>query len=336
MNYKQQSALCGVISCLILLTTYFSIEYVATNGAWGMEIPYGLSENYIVFQQEGEPANFSDIVDIEKDTNITLLSEYENKRIMALYDSAYYFYPEKMVNMIGKTRYFSKEDYEKKSSTGIFVSDKEDVDTAFVEFLRAKNAPVEEIIFGINPLSKLYRKDIDYILNLAEKEVLGERVYLDSSNLKDRNRVAKKLLEAGYVIENKKKTNMFKAVRLGFAELHEKAVIIPSMALYGIFLIVCSMSFYNNQHIIKVHQRCGGTKQGIFLYMGKRFFRVNIAGSVLMLILYGAFFEMDVLGMFGIKEYILIMLLHIIVTTFFYYQGYYLNYRKKGDVNNAL
>lgn len=111
-----------------MASTLLSLGYCVARSETSKDTPYGLTYNYTQLKLTGtSKVNFQDIVDINTDTNITIISEYSNVNYIALYDPNYYFYSQKMVDFIGTTRYFSHSDYVNKTRTGILVSDDSNV-----------------------------------------------------------------------------------------------------------------------------------------------------------------------------------------------------------------
>ena len=101
-----------------------SFAYSLSRRTNNIELPYGLSNNYMKFvNTENINIKFNDIINIQKDDKITIISEYAGENFIALYDPSFYFYDQKMVHALGGTRYFSNKDYVNKTKTGILVSD---------------------------------------------------------------------------------------------------------------------------------------------------------------------------------------------------------------------
>lgn len=238
MSYKKQSAVCGIISCLILVAVLFAVGYCVLRGVSRQDTPFDLSPDFISLKApETGRAKTEAVMDVEEDSNITLISQYEGEEYMGIYDPAYYFYKEKAVDFFGELRYFSREDYEEKKSVGVYVSDQHNVMTGYSEMESAVTPMVEELLFSVNPSSSLYKENVTYIANQMCLEELGDQVFIDSEVRKARNHIKEKLLEAGYRIEDSGYNGLFNAFldRLAKGGLYTKVVLVPALALYPFF-----------------------------------------------------------------------------------------------------
>ena len=84
MAYRKQCILCAIISCLIMSSTFISFTYCIGRRIAAKDVPYGLSENYIKLVRESLcEKSVEEIIDLENDTNVTIISEYSNENYIA-------------------------------------------------------------------------------------------------------------------------------------------------------------------------------------------------------------------------------------------------------------
>lgn len=262
----------------MILSTLLSIGYCVGRSQTSSKKPYGLTNNYRQFQLvSNEKINFQDIINVDRDTCITLISEYPSKNYIALYDPSYYYYRQKMVDYIGITRYFSYSDYQNKTNTGILVSDNSNIFAGYSALVNHNTPLLDELIFSINPLSVLYQPNIDYIINQASIKHLGNTVYIDSKDLQAVHDIEDRLISAGYQIVNNTHPNLLGICKFIVSNgLYEKIILIPALSLYIIFLYTCFMFFTNNKQVLKIHILHGGNTMYTFFTLSKTFLIINL------------------------------------------------------------
>lgn len=336
MSYKKQSILCAVISCFILAAMLFACSYCILRGVARQDTPFELSPNFVVLEaSESGRVKTDQVLDADKDQDIIVLSEYTGQNYMAIYDPVYYFYNEKTIDFLGTTRYFSGKDYREKTSTGIYVSSEENPIDAFNEMEKEGTELVHELLFSINPMSKLYKENTECIVNQMSLDELGDRVYIDSRDTGARDRIKEALLKEGYSITDSGYTGVRNAFMDGLKKggLYTKIVLLPAVSLYIIFLFTCIMYFFNNKEILDLHKLHGGKRSKMFLLFSKHFLLVNAIGSLLVIFFYAFLVRGEISLQFKLWEYGVIWLFHVGITDLGYYLGFFIHYRRGREWN---
>ena len=126
MKYKTQNLLCVIMSITTLFSSLFCIDYITKSSIYKNDIPYGMSINYLKLVKS-VPDNihviFEDVINIDLDTQLTIISEFDNANYMGIYDPAYAYVHQNSIIAPGTTRYFSINDYQNKVKSGIYVKD---------------------------------------------------------------------------------------------------------------------------------------------------------------------------------------------------------------------
>lgn len=316
MNYKKQSIICAIISGLIFVTIIISVGYSVGTGKFASDTPYGLSVKYIkLIKTNNAKVKYSDIIDLNEDKKITIVSEYKNQNYLGFYDPQLYFYDQKMINAVGVTRYFSESDYINEAKTGVLVTNT-DLFLGFSSIPSVSTPLIEECIFNINTLSSLYKKDIKYIINLTSLDSMGDVIYMDSESINELQSVKEKLLDKGYEIEQREELSLVESIILACARNFRALVLfIPAIALYPIFLFSCTMYFINNRRILKIHKLHGGNIKAIFWNCGKEFMCLNII--LTLIVSFVAYHYLNKLQFiyFTIDNWVEIYMLHIIMVS---------------------
>lgn len=322
MNFKKQSVLCGIVSSLILVSTFISVAYSLTQSIYYIETPFHLSVNYMKFVKESpSEVKVQDVIDAERDSNVTVLSEYTGEEYAALYDPRMYFYEDMVVYAVGATRYFSNKDYAEKRKVGILLKDV-DWYTGFYEKDQVQTPLIEECIFHINSEnSRLYRESIHYIVNQTSLENMGDVVYVDSDDKADRNAVRKRLLSAGYT----EAETIRKDSRSFIAEPHSAVMLFASLMLYPVFLFACVMCFWNFRRLLKIHKLNGGTNGRIFWELAPPFLCVNVIASAVLGMVSYLYMELYSDVFIFPSDLIIVWAAHIAVTSLSFWIGYCYN-----------
>ena len=328
MTYKKQCILCAVISCMIMSSTFISLTYCLGKRISAEDMPYGLSENYAMFVRKNPcKKQLGDIIDLEKDNKVTLISEYTGENYISLYDPRYYFYGENSVESIGERRYFSSEDYLEHTKTGVAVvwSD----DQLFGADMQQMTQPgiCEECIFLINSSSKLYKSGIEYIVNMTSLEKMGETVYVDSDDLKELQKIESRFISEGYKKTERKQGEWKGIVDIMPQSLYEIVVLMANTVLYPIYAFACGMMFFYNGRTLKIHKLCGGTNWNIFRTLSGRYLKINIIGSASVTLVCYIFMKNEFPQYVGIWRTIFIYLGHVLVTVFLFWFGCFSNVR---------
>lgn len=330
MSYKKQNVLCGAVSCLILAALLFAVGYCIMRGVSRQDTPFGLSPDFISFKTaKSGKAKTKEVIDTEKDRNITIISQYKDENYMALYDTAYYFYSEKMIDFFESSRYFSGEDYREGKPVGIYVTSEYNLFNAYKE-MKDKTTPlVKKLLFSINSLSRLYKEDITYIINQMRLEYLGDWVCIDSEDKEARDEMKEKLLQAGYVIEDSGYKGAFHAFWDGIVSggLYTKVVLVPALSLYAIFLFTVFMHLVNNREVLQLHKLHGGEGMKVLFSTSRGFLLINGAGSFLVILFYYFLFCGKASLYFSFRDCLLTGTAHIIVTMAGYCLVFFLFYK---------
>lgn len=326
MAYRKQCILCAIISCLIMSSTFISFTYCIGRRIAAKDVPYGLSENYIKLVRENRcEKSVEEIIDLENDTNVTIISEYSNENYIALYDPRYYFYNENPVQSIGERRYFSKKDYLEHTKTGAAVAWSESQLFGGNIQQMTQRGICEECIFLIDTSSKLYQSGIDYIVNMTSVEKMGETIYIDSDDTEKLQKIEHRLVSEGYKVAEKKQNTWIKIEDIIPQSLYEIVVFMANAALYPIYAFACGMMFFYNRRILKINKLCGGTGWKIFCHLSERYFKVNIIGSAIMTLVCHVFIKNAIPSYVGIWSTVCLYLGHVLVTGFLFWFSYICN-----------
>ena len=117
MNYKSQNMIYVILSGLILFCTFFSVNYTIKSQIYN-DLEYGMSIEHVKLIKSSDiMVHFDNIINLQHDTNIVIISEFNNKSYTGIYDPIFFYANENSVKSLGVTRYFSIKDYVNKTKS---------------------------------------------------------------------------------------------------------------------------------------------------------------------------------------------------------------------------
>lgn len=283
MSLKKGSLIFFIISSLVFLIFYSSLNYINSKIVSRMvDVPFNLSARCRVYQKEDKGGmDFSDLIDMEKDKNLIVISSTDSPKTYAIYDPNYKtgqdYFPDLdgMFNFSGG--HFTPDDYLQKRDFSILVSssgsDIRNMDDDKVKLIVYKN-------------HRLYREDINRYLNLSHYGKLGDKVYIDSNYKKDLDKLAEKLEANGYkeVTEMPKAYGYLPIAIFGSGRFF--SLLTPIFALYLLAgMGLYNLSLYNKKRIV-LRLHANKSKIKTFFCENSYLFALNALGFFLAYLAY--------------------------------------------------
>lgn len=338
MKYKTQILLCTIISVATLFASLFCINYVIKSSIYKNGIPYGMSINFLKLVRPSDVnVMFEEAIDVDLDTNLTIISEFNDTNYMGIYDPAYFYVQQNSIIAPGTTRYFSTNDYKNKVRSAIFVKD---VDFfSGLDMLDAQKSPlVDDFIFHINSLSVLYDEGNDYIINLASLPHMGDVIYIDSKDIQEVNLIANRLVSYGYkVASDYNYIELFLQTIINDA--YSRMILIPVLLIYPLFLLTTIFYFSSIRRITEIHKYLGATKLRLFGRFSRLFFGTNSCMYLISpVVIYYWLNDADAnFKPFSITDIYIISLAIFTIYAFLFYIGFCISYKYKilGEAENV-
>jgi len=329
MNFKKQQVYCSLLSLSLLLITMFVFNYVYSRSYFRQEVPYNLSINYKkMIKKDDREVNINEIVNINQNIEITIISEYSDKSILGIYDPRMYFSNENHFILEGVTRYFSKLDYLNDIKSGIRVIYDFNNQNNPISCKEFKSENVDDFMFCIDKNSSLYRNNIKEIVNLSSLKRLGDIVYIDANNAEIYEDVVSKLSKSGYENENTFTTSIFQMFFQSlFSNANQASMILSMFSLYGIYVFVCFFHFSYNRKLIQVNFTYGGSIYSVFKKIGFKYLIYNAFFSILSIFVYILYNYLGYFTLFKISDFVSILTIHYLYTSLMYGVTYIINFK---------
>ena len=152
--------------------------------------PFYMGPNNVIMKRNTEQrVIFEDIIDVDKDTGVLVISRDEDSEVIGVYDPEMVRAFENTYSGAGFTRYFSYDDYVNKTKAGILVSNACDW-----EYTSENQRAI--MLWILTALSIM--TGVKEVVNLASLETLGDYVYLDYGDRQVADRIIKRLQDSGY------------------------------------------------------------------------------------------------------------------------------------------
>jgi len=319
MLLKQQLLL-NLLSILIALSVLMIVAYIQERvtewspGAY----PFGMSEKHVIMKRESEQrVTFDDIIDVDKDTGVVVISRDENSKTIGVYDpNMVMAFRNTSALGIGIARYFSYDDYVNKTKVGILVSYADNRDYT--------SDNISEVLYCTHVRDAFnYDGNTKEVVNLASMDTLGEYVFLDYGDKQVADRIIKRLRNFGY-----RRHNLMEQIGLLKALLNANIfpdgnILTAGLLIYLFFGVASYWHFYNDRKKISVHFLHGGTLKKMAGKITGRFFGFNLLGLIPVLLFCYFLRKTDY---FIMTNFSLFMFLaaHVLVTTLMYFMTYYI------------
>lgn len=314
---------------LILTVNYTFANYYFNNSN---DIPFGLSDNAVVLKsRNGNNVPYSDIIDLDKNTDIRIITTTKNKKVIGIYDpSMYYYVNSTKFTLPVALRYFSKEDYSSKANTSIAInqcslgeSQGEDMDNIGLRF--------NTTIINCLESSPLANNDTVIIKNLFSiPNQSNSTIYIDSSRINQIKDVQKDFEKNGFVKVNTKKLNIniVNSLYQSYQSKYPKFLIISSFTLLMLYIVICYSIIEKNKNKMYINIVNGGSFAQILYHMNINTLIKNITYcciSSCLLIVYLIYLNKNY---FSFLNYITVFLCYLFYEVSVYVTMSYFIYRK--------
>ncbi len=243
-----------ICSLIIMLTTYVHVATMTK-----LEENYYMSRNHKVFRKGDISISFFDVFDIDKNSNILVISEYFDKDYIGIYDPMMVLARENSYQLIGNTRYFNIEDYKTRTNAGVFLSDIERQ-----EQCQALGKQRLDVVLYCAENTGRFKEGIYYLVNLSFFDDLGDTIYIDFDEPKSVEPIIERIRGFGYQEISSENYKFFKVLKE--ADFGQIIIFITiAMALYGLFYMMTYWHFLNDRKHIYLHFLHGGSEYTIFL-----------------------------------------------------------------------
>lgn len=330
MKIKNRQLLIVLISILIALSALMILTYIQGTAIFKEVYPFSMGRNYVVMKGNPEqPVSFEDIIDINEDTGILVISRNENAETVGVYDPNMVMAFENTQWIIGYTRYFSYDDYLNKTKSGIIISDIPDR-----EFKYYTSEKISEAIYCTGSNSRFnYDGHTKEVVNLASLDALGDYVYLDYGDELVANRIIGRLADSGYNRLSIEYVGLLKSL-FSSKESYD-GLMTAGLLIYAFFGLVAFWHFYNDRKRVFIHFLHGGSLKKMASKLVGQFVILSLVGLIPVLIF--SFFQRRT-GYFMMTNFSLLMFLitHVLLTSLMFTLAFTFvfsisSYRKRGD-----
>lgn len=334
MRYKTQQWLCVMISMMICLALMGALNYLFARVRMFEQLPFSWgNKDAVGFERlPGSPdIHFRDIIDIDTDREVTIISVDREQRAMGLYDPALFFRHEKgLYGVAEEERYFSDQDYRTGADVSIFVSHQ---DFASPEergqVAGNKNSRGGKVLFAIEPrYGRLYVPWVDEVRNLASVSKLGSEVYVRSESQTVLADIRERLSAVGYTEKRLMIPPFISGLRQAIMAGRVKEHLLPATVLCLYLGFAVAMYYHHRRYRkqMKVAQIFGA---GLFSMSRYRVWPF-VVKVCLLLVLFGAMMHLWEGKWFisGLPEIyrVWILVLHGVVSVLLYQIGFVLQY----------
>ncbi len=146
--YKGQVVI-SLVGVLIGMSVLMMLTYIYDAAVTGSTNPFYMTKNYRVMKKNtAHKISFDDIIDLNEDMDILVISRYKDKPILGIYDPAMIMPFQNTYVSPGTTRYFSSSDYKNKTKAGIIIFEHLTGELALDK--TSVNPYIDDILYGTN------------------------------------------------------------------------------------------------------------------------------------------------------------------------------------------
>ena len=292
--------------------------------------PFYMGQNYVIMKADsGQRVSFEDIIDIDKDTGVLVISRGINSETIGVYDPDMTMAFENAFTGRGITRYFSHDDYTNKTKSGIIVSSTpENITPEYT------SANISEVMYSTDINSSFnydgYTKEV---VNLASLETLGEYVYLDYGDKQSANRIIGLLRDSGYSRQSGDYIGLLESLFSFKGWIG--STMTDGLLIYVFFGVASFWHFYNDRKKITIHFLHGGTLKRMTSNLMGQFVILSLLGMIPVLIFSSLQRGTGYLVMTK-SSLLMFLITHILITSLMYLLTFYsvftmIRNSKRGD-----
>lgn len=319
MKFSTRQLLINLLSILIALSAIMMLSYVQASviNRAPNAFPFNMGLNYVIMKREpGQRVSFDDIVDVDEDTGVLIISRDENSETIGVYDPNMTKAFENTIpgRLMGMTRYFSYDDYVNKTKAGILVT--------YAPRQEYTSDNISELLYCTDLRSSFnYDRQVKEVVNLASLDTLGEYVYLDYGDEEVANRIIKRLRDSGYRRQTPEYVGLLKS--LFSAKGFYDGIMTGGLLIYVFFGLAAFWHFYNDRKTISIHFLHGGTLKKMAGNLGVKFILLNLLGMIPVLLF--SFFQQRTIFFFMMTDFSLMTFLavHVLLTSLMYFLAFY-------------
>ena len=316
MISNNRQLLINFISTLISISAIMMLSYIQGK-AMARDpnaFPFYMGPNNVIMKRNTEQrVIFEDIIDVDKDTGVLVISRDEDSEVIGVYDPEMVRAFENTYSGAGFTRYFSYDDYVNKTKAGILVSNACDWEYT--------SENISELLYCTDINSSFnYDGRTKEVVNLASLETLGDYVYLDYGDRQVADRIIKRLQDSGYRRQTLGYIGLLKTL-FGSKEFAD-GVMTGGLVIYAFFGVASFWQFYNDRKKISLHFLHGGTLKKMTGKIMSPFVGLSVLGTIPVLLF--SFWQRKTLYM-TINNTSLLMFLatHVLITSLMYFLAFY-------------
>lgn len=323
-------------------TLLFSIHYLYARME-ARDLKYNFSGNYVKMEKiDSEPIKWNQIILLDENECYCMISEYSDENYAGIYDPELLLAGEMDISGFTTARYFSLEDYQKRTKSGIYVdhsnTEYSDGLTEIVRQFSSYTSDQVEICMGrISPISDLHREELSAYVNLTSLKTMGQFIYLNAENKEDLLPVIDRLENNGYKVSTTR-TIAFYLNAASYLREDKRAnlLLISTVWLYLIVCVGNIFSFRQKRKEIRIHKTLGtGVLSTLIIYI-KRNAVVYLSASVLSSLLYFIYCKflfdntskqlLDVKIALGTMVFLTVtnLIITVLMVTFYYWKGAYI------------
>ena len=273
-----------IYSFLILLSTLFCLNQLVIGAvSAGLGYPFHMGLNYMILEnQENRSLKLTDIVDLQEDRNITIITKDDTWNYNGLYDPRYRYVHDQMLTYVSMAKYFSIRDYASPSNE-VIVMDNDPENPAFGILEGQADEKGRKITGVFTPLAELYDSTVDEVRNMAETG-FGKTVYLDSDDRQVLKRVSARLEEYGWKEKKAYKHSLAGLVSMTLnapGNQYRFVDVLCCLSLYLLFLVICLISFHKEGRRLALNLLYSGERNRLYRYFLCPFVVLNCISAVI-------------------------------------------------------
>ncbi|MDD2213646.1 MAG: hypothetical protein PHR21_03785 [Oscillospiraceae bacterium] len=314
MRFRSQLILCLISSTCLLIITALASQYTVGSMLKATDTPFGLSYHYLEYKTDQSPEerlSADQLLDLQQDTDVTIISLDETEGVMGLYDPRmYYGGVAAAIGLYGNYRYFSMDDYREHTDAYIKVRHTAD-DGSSIYIYADKNPYVKGRIelLQIGPSALLYDSRVDEIDNLTALSNLGSSLWLDADDPAQLNTLSQKLEASGYRRQPAATADLgtwFTALGQTFRQARSASLLTLALAFNLLFILMMLVLWQSNQKLLYLHKQNGGRGFSSFRTLVWPYLIGQLLAFLPALAFYGLLRQQDLWPVFGLADFLLV------------------------------
>lgn len=285
--YIKNNKLILILTTFVCIVSLILLGYIQGRSSASLHRDFSMYPINSVHLRIGtNPVLFSDVINLDEDTEVLIISKYDNQSYAGIYDPMMREAFQSQLVLAGRTRYFSKADYQDKTLSGILIDDNLAYNIGWCK--STKTERIDDPISCIESMSRLSNNNtINEVVNLASLDHMGDDVYIESENTKALENLQDRFLKLGYDLVETERVGFVQSLFFSLTDLSaETFMAVAVLALYCLYGYTIYLYIYGQRKELTIHLIHGATFKSILGSFLRYFSFSYCCGVVLMIGVY--------------------------------------------------